>query len=70
MFVKWNPNRRYSEHTAPGWIPQGTKVKFDDNATGVIINGNSYRSLVEYHPKSGGGWTREWFDNETLKIAQ
>ena len=69
-FAKWNSQTRYAEHTAPGWIPQGTQVKCTDGTIGTVVNGNGGRSLVEYHPKRDGGWQREWFDNDTLKVAE
>ena len=69
-FAQWNANKRYADHTAPGWIPSGTTVQFADRRTGHAVNGNGSRSLVEYHPTSGGGWQREWFDNSELRIAE
>ena len=68
-FAQWNADKRYSEHTAPGWIPDGTTVKMRDNTTGHVVHGNGTRSLIEYHPASGGGWQRDWFNNSELRIA-
>jgi hypothetical protein len=67
-FADWNASKRYSEHTAPGWIPENTTVQFkEDRTTGRIVHGNGERSLIEYHP-SGGGWQREWFNNSDLRV--
>ena len=68
-FVDWSAGDRYSEYTAPGWIPDGTTVQFKaDGTTGRVIHGNGERSLVEYYPL-GGGWQREWFGNSELRVS-
>ena len=68
-FAQWNADKRYSDHTAPGWIPDGTTVQFNaDRTTGRIVHGNGTRSLIEYHPTTGGGWQREWFNNSELRV--
>lgn len=66
--INWESNKRYSEHTAPGWIPENTKIQFKaDKTYGRIIHGNGERSLVEYNLTTGGT-QREWFNNSELKI--
>lgn len=68
-FAQWNADKRYSDHTAPGWIPDGMTVQLKaDRTTGRVVHGNGTRSLIEYHPTTGGGWQREWFNNSELRV--
>ena len=67
-FAQWNANKRYHPNFAPGWIPDGATVQFNDRTTGRVVHGNGNRSLIEYYPTTGGGWQREWFNNSELRV--
>jgi hypothetical protein len=71
-FHKWNANKKYAEHLAPGWLPDGTTVKFSDGSLGRTIHGNGERSLVSYVPDklTGMSEARDWFSNTSLLIAE
>jgi hypothetical protein len=78
VFQEWQPDGDYNYlHTAAkyiygtGWIPEGTTVQFKaDNDRGVIIHGNSERSLVSYKADrlTGMSETRDWFLNSDLRV--